>query len=68
MADDIVTRLRAVLNAIDALHHPITDHDDGFMPITVCRCCVGYWPCPTHLLIHPMTLDEAIDTLGTVHK
>jgi hypothetical protein len=52
-AADEIERLRAVLNAIDALHQPITDHDEGFMPITVCRCCVDSWPCRTHLWLHP---------------
>jgi len=49
---------RAVIAAIDALHR-------GLYHCNECDC---EWPCPTRLLIHPMTLDEAIDTLGTVHK
>jgi hypothetical protein len=61
-ADEIV-RLRAVLDAIDAHHTSFTEDGGEF-----CHVCVGAWPCRTHLLIHPMTLDDAIDTLGTVHK
>jgi len=57
-AADEIERLRAVLDAIDALHRGMYH----------CNECDFEWPCPTHLLIHPMTLDEAIDTLGTVHK
>jgi hypothetical protein len=66
VADDIVTRLRAVLDAIDALHQPYSLGDGRTSED--CDECGDRWPCPTHLLIHPMTLDEAIDTLGTVHK
>jgi len=58
--DDIVTPLRAVLDAIDALHQP----NHGIY----CSVCWDRWPCRTARLLHPMTLDEAIDTLGTVHK
>jgi len=58
LAADEIERLRAVLDAIDALHRGLY----------YCCECDYEWPCPTHLLIHPMTLDEAINTLGTVHK
>jgi hypothetical protein len=66
MSDDIVTRLRAVLDAIDALHQPVTvwELHDGSVPV----CACGIESCPTARLLHPMTLDEAIDMLGTVHK
>jgi len=59
-ATDEIERLRAVLDAIDALHQQGALYH--------CPECDFEWPCPTHLLIHPMMLDEAIDTLGTVHK
>jgi hypothetical protein len=62
-AEEIV-RLRAVLDAIDALHQPCND-GSGIM---VCKACDLRAPCRTHLLIHPMTLDEAIWILGDVHK
>ena len=42
-----------MLEAIDALHQPITDHDEELTPSTVCRCCIYDWPCPTHLILHP---------------
>jgi hypothetical protein len=61
-ADEIV-RLRAVLDAIASLHTPRHRLDP-----TWCHPCDDEWPCATYLLIHPMTLDEAINTLGTVHK
>jgi hypothetical protein len=66
--DDIVTRLRAVLDAIDALHS--RKEFDDISQQWYCAECNEYavWPCATRLLLHPMTLDEAIDTLGTVHK
>ena len=63
-ADEIV-RLRAVLDAIDALHQPVIDSE---WLVKRCEQCDMEWPCRTHLLLHPTTLDEAIDTLGTVHK
>jgi hypothetical protein len=40
-------RLRAVLDAIDALHRGLYH---------CCECDFG-WPCPTHLLIHPKEAD-----------
>jgi hypothetical protein len=63
-ATDEIVRLRAVLDAIDALHQPLTDDFNDYW----CRGCVYAWPCPTHPLIHPTTLDEAIWVLGAVHK
>ena len=57
-----VERLRAVLDAIDALHQQSATEPD------LCCECDYQWPCDTARLLHPMTLDEAIDTLGTVHK
>ena len=67
-AADEIERLRAVLDAIDALHSRM--EFDDISQEWYCAECNEYavWPCPTHLLLHPMTLDEAIDTLGTVHK
>jgi len=65
-AADEIERLRAVLDAIDALHQPYPLGDGRTSED--CDECGDRWPCPTYLLIHPMTLDEAIDTLGTVHK
>jgi len=59
-------RTEAVADAIDALHQPYPLGDGRTSED--CDECGDRWPCPTHLLIHPMTLDEAIDTLGTVHK
>lgn len=47
-ADEIV-RLRAVLDAVDALHQPYESH----IPHMTCECCGYIWPCDTHLLIHP---------------
>ena len=61
-----IERLRAVLDAIDALHQPYSLGDGRTSED--CDECGDRWPCPTHLLIYPMTLDEAINTLGTVHK
>jgi hypothetical protein len=54
--------MRAVLAAINALHQQHATHP------SICCECDYEWPCDTHLLLHPMTLDEAINTLGTVHK
>jgi hypothetical protein len=65
-AADEIERLRAVLDAIDALHQPVPC--DLFVIDWECDHCHFEHPCPTARLIHPMTLDEAIDTLGTVHK
>jgi len=64
--DAEIERLRAVLNAIDALHQPYPLGDGRTSED--CDECGDRWPCPTARLLHPMTLDEAIDTLGTVHK
>jgi len=65
-AADEIERLRAVLDAIDALHQPYPLGDGRTSED--CDECGDRWPCPTARLLHPMTLDEAIDTLGTVHK
>ena len=65
-AADEIERLRAVLDAIDALHQPYPLGDGRTSED--CDECGDRWPCPTYLLIHAMTLDEAIDVLGTVHK
>ena len=50
----------------------IVDHPDPFdTPISAAETLPNVqepYPCPTHLLPHSMTVDEAIDTLGTVHK
>ena len=75
-AADEIMRLRAVLDAIDAQHTSFTEDGGEF-----CHECLLAWPCPTHLLINPVasssqsnlhdrptTVDEAIDTLGAVHK
>ena len=76
---DEITRLRAelehereqsdewtkTLDAIDALHQPVIDSE---WLVKRCEQCDMEWPCRTLLLLHPTTLDEAIDTLGTVHK
>lgn len=62
-AEEIV-RLRAVIDAIDAIHQPCND-GSGIM---VCKACDLRAPCNTHSFIHPMTLDEAIWILGDVHK
>ena len=59
-------QLRAVLDAIAALHQPYSLGDGRTSED--CDECGDRWPCPTARLLHPMTLDEAIDTLGTVHK
>lgn len=58
---------RAVLHDIDALHQPNWHDNSGRKP-SWCHECESSWPCDTHLLIHPMTLDEAIWVLGAVHK
>jgi hypothetical protein len=58
-----LTTAADVLDVIDAVHTPFTEDGEQF-----CHECVGAWPCRTHLLIHSMTLDDAIDALGTVHK
>jgi len=47
-AADEIERLRAVLDAIDALHRGMYH----------CNECDFEWPCPTHLLIHPMEADR----------
>ena len=42
-----IERLRAVLDAIDALHQPDSVSE-------MCEQCLFEWPtCPTHLLLHP---------------
>jgi hypothetical protein len=57
-ADEIV-RLRAVLDAIDALLG-----EDGPVGYLSALRLIG----EIYDLLHPMTLDDAIDALGTVHK
>lgn len=44
-----VERLRAEREDIDAIHYPVPSgkHDE------VCNHCIGFWPCTTHLLLHP---------------
>jgi hypothetical protein len=66
-AADEIERLRAEVDAIDALHQP-NWHDNSNRQPMWCETCGLDWPCQTARLLHPMTLDEAIDTLGTVHK
>lgn len=44
-----VQRLRAEREAIDALHQPVTSGEDD----EVCDECVFFWPCRTHVLLHP---------------
>lgn len=39
----------ALLEAIDALHHPHTAHGETFC----CHCAATEWPCPTARLLHP---------------
>jgi hypothetical protein len=46
--------LRAVLDAIDALHHPHSAFGERFC----CHCASQDWPCPTHLLLHPEEADR----------
>lgn len=41
--------LRAVLDAIDALHNPRVIYTGG----TICDECCLPWPCPTARLLHP---------------
>lgn len=43
---DEIERLRAVLDAIDALHQPDYEYPDE------CTECDFAWPCDTNLLIH----------------
>ena len=75
-----IVRLRAVLDAIDPLHQPYNGQR-GTRWCEAGDCDDSGWPCPTHLLIHPvasssqsnlhgrpMTMDEAINILGTIHK
>ena len=50
-----------VLDAIASLHTP------RCCDPTWCHPCDDEWPCATYLLIHPMTVDDAINLLG-VHK
>ena len=66
-AADEIERLRAVLDAIDPLHQPYNGQR-GTRWCEAGDCDDSGWPCPTHLLIHPTTVDDAIETLGTVHK
>jgi hypothetical protein len=47
-----VRRRQEKLDAIDALHQPHL-YIDG-----VCRECDNYWPCDTHLLLHPEDGDQ----------
>lgn len=47
-----IVRLRAVLDAIDALHQPNWHDNSGRNP-KWCDTCDEVWPCDTHLLIHP---------------
>ena len=49
-ADEIV-RLRAVLDAIDALHQPVPC--DSFDVNWMCGYCLAEFPCPTARLLHP---------------
>jgi len=39
----------ALLDAIDALHHPVPSGKGD----EVCNDCAFFWPCRTHLLLHP---------------
>jgi hypothetical protein len=64
-AADEILRLRAVLDAIDALHQPVPC--DSFDVDWMCGCCLAEFPCPTARLLHPAP-EEANDALGTVHK
>ena len=45
-----IVRLRAVLDAIDALHQPVIDSE---WLVKRCEQCDMEWPCRTHLLIQP---------------
>ena len=56
-----LTTAADVLDAIASLHTP------RCCDPTWCHPCDDEWPCATYLLIHPMTVDEAVNTL-TVHK
>jgi hypothetical protein len=49
---DEIERLRAVLDAIDALHQPIDNPYDS-EPNSLCGHCLHQWPCETHRLLHP---------------
>jgi len=39
----------ALLDAINALHHPVPSGKGD----EVCTACASFWPCRTHLLLHP---------------
>jgi hypothetical protein len=60
-----IQMLQDTLDAIDALHQPF---DETGWKHQFCEECDIEWPCPTARLLHPMTLKEAIDILGTIHK
>jgi len=51
-AADEIERLRAVLDAIDAIHQSFIDPETG---MTFCDECntIDLWPCATHTLLHP---------------
>jgi len=51
-AADEIERLRAVLDAIDALHQPIDNPYDS-EPNSLCGHCLHQWPCKTHRMLHP---------------
>jgi len=57
LAADEIERLRAVLDAIDALHQPYP-LGDGRIRWQHCDECDFEWPCPTHLLIHPKEAEH----------
>lgn len=56
VAADEIVRLRAVLDAIDAIH--AEEWVERWQAV-VCAECATVWPCQTHLLVRPQGADNA---------
>lgn len=61
-----IVRLRNSLSSINELHHISQTESSYGEPL--CEACGYIWPCPTNLLIPPLTVQEALDILGPIHK
>jgi hypothetical protein len=64
-AADEIERLRAVLDAIKAMHQPYeTPQSTPIGSMYACRGCAGIWPCSTHRrLLHPEEADQLAEAL-----
>lgn len=58
-AADEIERLRAVLDAIDALHRRGILYTNASLATAICCECDYEWPCDTHMRLHGT--EEATD-------